>query len=124
MSIDLSAQRQYLQRAVNVKHSFTATTQQTLYTSPNGGSDFNFSVIMGIFACDHGNQQTNLDISIVDTSSNEFFLFKEHNIAAHGTEELIVNSGIILQDGEIIKAQVNHANIDIFINIVEYAKGD
>jgi len=124
MSIDLSAQRQYLQRAVNVKHSFTATTQQTLYTSPNGGSDFNFSVIMGIFACDHGNQQTNLDISIVDTSSNEFFLFKEHNIPAHGTEELIVNSGIILQDGEIIKAQVNHANIDIFINIVEYAKGD
>ena len=78
MSIDLSAQRQYLQRAVNVKHSFTATTQQTLYTSPNGGSDFNFSVIMGIFACDHGNQQTNLDISIVDTSSNEFFLFKEY----------------------------------------------
>ena len=124
MSIDLSAQRQYLQRAVNVKHSFTATTQQTLYTSPNGGSDFNFSVIMGIFACDHGNQQTNLDISIVDTSSNEFFLFKEQNIPAHGTEELIVNSGIILQDGEIIKAQVNHANIDIFINIVEYAKGD
>ena len=124
MSIDLSAQRQYLQRAVNVKHSFTATTQQTLYTSPNGGSDFNFSVIMGIFACDHGNQQTNLDISIVDTSANEFFLFKNHNISAYGTEELIVNSGVILQDGEIIKAQVNHANIDIFINIVEYAKGD
>ena len=124
MSIDLSAQRQYLQRAVNVKHSFTATTQQTLYTSPNGGSDFNFSVIMGIFACDNGNQQTNLDISIVDTSANEFFLFKQHNIAAHATEELIINSGLILQDGEIIKAQVNHANIDIFINIVEYAKGD
>jgi hypothetical protein len=124
MSIDLSAQRQYLQRAVNVKHSFSATTQQTLYTSPNGGSDFNFSVIMGIFACDHGNQQTDLDISIVDTSANEFFLFKNHNISAYGTEELIVNSGVILQDGEIIKAQVNHTNIDIFINIVEYAKGD
>ena len=79
---------------------------------------------MGIFACDHGNQQTNLDISIVDTSSTEFFLFKNHNISAYGTEELITNSGIILQDGEIIKAQVNHANIDIFLNIVEYAKGD
>jgi hypothetical protein len=124
MSIDLSAQRQYLQRAVNVKYSFTTTTQQTLYTSPNGGSDFNFSVVMGIFACDRGNQQTNLDISIVDTSANEFFLFKNHNITAYGTEELIINSGLILQDGETIKAQVNHANIDIFLNIVEYAKGD
>ena len=124
MSIDLSAQRQYLQRAVNIKHSFSGTTQQTLYTSPNGGSDFNFSVIMGIFACDTGNQQTNLDISIVDTSANEFFLFKQHNISAHGTEELIINSGLILQDGEIIKAQVNHANIDLVLSIIEYGKGD
>ena len=122
--IDLSAQRQYLQRAVNVKHSFTGTTQETLYTAPNGGDDYNFAVLLGIFACDHGNQQTDLTISIVDTSSNEFFLFKNHNISAYGTEELIVNSGLILQDGEIIKAQVNHANIDIFFSVVEYAKGD
>ena len=124
MSIELSAQRQYIQRAINIKHSFSGTTQETLYTAPNGGSDFNFSIIMGIFACDHGNQQTNLDISIVDTDTTEFFLFKNHNISAYGTEELIINSGIILQDGETIKAQVNHANIDIFINIVEYARGD
>lgn len=122
--IDLSAQRQYLQRAVNIKHSFSGTTQETLYTAPNGGDDYTFSILLGIFACDHGNQQTNLDISVVDTSANEFFLFKNHNISAYGTEELIVNSGLILQDGEIIKAQVNHANIDIFLNIVEYAKGD
>ena len=122
--IDLSAQRQYLQRAVNVKHSFTGTTQETLYTAPNGGNDYNFAILLGIFACDHGNQQTDLTISIVDTSSNEFFLFKNHNISAYGTEELIVNSGLILQDGEIIKAQVNHANIDIFFSVVEYAKGD
>ena len=124
MSIELSSQRQYIQRAINIKYSFSTTTQETLYTAPNGGSDFNFSVIMGIFACDHGNQQTNLDISIVDTDTTEFFLFKNHNISAYGTEELIVNSGIILQDGETIKAQVNHANIDIFINIIEYARGD
>ena len=122
--IELSSQRQYIQRAVNVKHSFTGTTQETLYTAPNGNSDFNFAVLLGIFACDHGNQQTNLDVSIVDTSSNEFFLFKNHNIQAYGTEELIVNSGLILQDGETIKAQVNHANIDIFFSVVEYAKGD
>lgn len=122
--IDLSAQRQYLQRAVNIKHSFSGTTQETLYTAPNGGDDYTFSVLMGIFACDHGNQQTNLDISVVDTSANEFFLFKNHNISAYGTEELITNSGLILQEGETIKAQVNHANIDIFFSVVEYAKGN
>lgn len=122
--IDLSAQRQYLQRAVNIKHSFSGTTQETLYTAPNGGDDYTFSILLGIFACDHGNQQTNLDISVVDTSANEFFLFKNHNISAHGTEELITNSGLILQEGETIKAQVNHANIDIFFSVVEYAKGN
>ena len=122
--IDLSAQRQYIQRAVNVKYSFIDTNQQTLYTAPNGGDDYTFAVLMGIFACDHGNQQTNLDISVVDTSANEFFLFKNHNISAYGTEELIVNSGLILTDGESLKAQVNHANVDIFFSIVEYAKGD
>jgi len=122
--IDLSAQRQYIQRAVNVKHSFTGITQVTLYTAPNGGDDYTFAVLLGIFACDTGNQQTNLDISIVDTSANEFFLYKNHNIQAYGTEELIVNSGLTLTDGESIKAQVDNANIDIFFSIVEYAKGD
>ena len=121
--MDLSAKPQYIQRAINVKYSFSATTQQTIYTAPTG-DDFTFAIIEGIFACDHGNQQTNLDISITDTSSVEFFLFKEKNISAHETIELVVNSGLILQQGEIIKAQVNHANIDLILSIVEYAKGD
>ena len=123
MSIDLSSQRQYIQRAVAVRHSFSATTQQSLYTAPNG-DDYSFAVLMGIFACDHGNQQTNLDISIVDTSANEFFIYKQHNISAHATEELVLGAGIIIQQGEIIKAQVNHANIDLVLSIIEYGKGD
>jgi hypothetical protein len=49
---------------------------------------------------------------------------KNHNIQAYGTAELIVNSGIILTEGESIKAQVNHTNVDLFFSIVEYAKGD
>ena len=121
--MDLSAQRQYIQRATNVKYSFTATTQQTIYTAPSGG-DFDFAIIKGFLACDHGNQQTNLDVSITDTSSNEFFLYKQHNITAYATEELQTNAGIILQQGEIIKAQVNHANIDLYLSIIEYGKGD
>jgi len=121
--MDLSSQRQYIQRAINVKYSFTATTQQTIYTAPSGG-DFDFAVIQDFIACDHGNQQTNLDVSITDTSSNEFFLYKQHNITAYATDELVLGSGIIIQQGEIIKAQVNHANIDLILSIIEYGKGD
>jgi len=121
--MDLSAQRQYIQRATNVKYSFTATTQQTIYTAPSGG-DFDFAIVKSFLACDHGNQQTNLDVSITDTSSNEFFLYKQHNITAYATDELVLGSGIIIQQGEIIKAQVNHANIDLILSIIEYGKGD
>jgi len=121
--MDLSSQRQYIQRAINVKYAFAATTQQTIYTAPTG-DDFDFAIIKGFIACDHGNQQTNLDVSITDTSSNEFFIYKQHNITANATEELQTNAGIIIQQGEIIKAQVNHANIHLILSIVEYAKGD
>jgi len=121
--MDLSAQRQYIQRATNVKYAFTATTQQTIYTAPSGG-DFDFAIVKSFLACDHGNQQTNLDVSITDTSSNEFFIYKQKNIGAHATEELQTNAGIILQQGEIIKAQVNHANIHLVLSIIEYGKGD
>jgi len=121
--MDLSSQRQYIQRAINVKYAFAATTQQTIYTAPSGG-DFDFAIVQSFLACDHGNQQTNLDVSITDTSSNEFFIYKQHNISAHATEELQNNAGIIIQQGEIIKAQVNHANIHLVLSIIEYGKGD
>ena len=121
--MDLSSQRQYIQRAINVKYSFTATTQQTIYTAPSGG-DFDFAIVKSFLACDHGNQQTNLDVSITDTSSNEFFIYKQHNITAYATDELVLGSGMIIQQGEIIKAQVNHANIDLVLSIIEYGKGD
>ena len=121
--MDLSSQRQYIQRAINVKYSFSATTQQTIYTAPTGG-DFDFVIVKSFLACDHGNQQTNLDVSITDTSSTEFFIYKQKNITAHATEELVTNAGIVLLQGEILKAQVNHANIDLVLSIIEYGKGD
>ena len=63
--MDLSSQRQYIQRAINVKYSFSATTQQTIYTAPSGG-DFDFAIIKSFLACDHGNQQTkNCNVEIL-----------------------------------------------------------
>ena len=50
--MDLSSQRQYIQRAINVKYSFSATTQQTIYTAPAGG-DFDFVIVKSFLACDY-----------------------------------------------------------------------
>ncbi len=120
--MDLSSQRQYIQRAINVKYSFTATTQQTIYTAPSGG-DFDFAIIRDFIACDHGNQQTNVDLTIVDTSSASFSIFKQHNITAHATDEMLTKD-LILTAGEILKIQVSHANIHVTASIIEYGKGD
>ena len=120
--MDLSSQRQYIQRAINTKYSFAVTTQETIYTAPSGG-DFDFAIVKSFLACDHGNQQTNLDVSITDTSSNEFFIYKQHNISAHATDEMLAKD-LILTAGEILKIQVSHANIHVTASIVEYGKGD
>ena len=95
-----------------------------LYTQHQAVAILTLLLLQGFLACDHGNQQTNLDVSVTDTSANEFFIYKQKNISAHATEELQTNAGIVLQQGEILKAQVNHANIDLYLSIIEYAKGD
>jgi len=81
--MDLSSQRQYIQRAVNAT----------------------------------------VDLTIVDTSAASFSIFKQHNISAHATDEMLAKD-LILTAGEILKIQVSHANIHVTASIVEYGKGD
>ena len=58
-----------------------------------------------------------------DTSSASFSIFKQHNISAHATDEMLAKD-LILTAGEILKIQVSHANIHVTASIVEYGKGD
>jgi len=71
---------------------------------------------------DDGNQQTNIDIVITSGATNHY-VWKSHNIAAYETQEMLSKS-LILTAGEILKIQVNHANINVTASVVEYARGD
>lgn len=116
--MDLSSQRQYIQRAINAKLDVGTTgSLQTIYTAPSGG-DFDFAIVESLLVGDDGNQQTNIDITI-----GSHYLWKQHNISAHSTEEMLSKS-LILTAGETLKIQVSHANINVTASIVEYAKGD
>ena len=120
--MDLSSQRQYIQRAINAKLDVSGTTSlETIYTAPSG-DDFNFAVIESLLVSDDGNQQTNVDIVITSGATNHY-VWKQHNISAHSTDEMLTRS-LILTAGEILKIQVSHANINVTASIVEYAKGD
>jgi len=120
--IDPASKNQYIQRVTNAKLAVGTTgSLQTIYTAPSG-TDFDFAVIESILICDHGNQQTNIDLAVV-SGATTYYLFKQHNISAHETEEMLTRD-LVLTAGEILKIEVNHANINVFVSLVEYAKGD
>lgn len=120
--MDLSSQRQYIQRAVNAKLDVSGTASlETIYTAPTGG-DFDFAIVESLLVGDDGNQQTNIDIVITSGATNHY-VWKNHNITAYSTDEMLTRS-LILTAGEILKIQVNHANINVTASVVEYAKGD
>jgi hypothetical protein len=120
--MDLSSQRQYIQRAETAKAILTTTDDTTLYTSPSGG-DFDFSIVESILVCDHDNQQTNITVTVVNGGTTYTF-FKEYVITAYDTEELLTRS-FILKQGDTIKVQADRAgNLTVYASIVEYGKGD
>ena len=120
--MDLSSQRQYLQRAVSLKKDVTSTALTTLYTCP-GTTDFDFSIIESILVGDDGNQATTVTLSITDSTGHTFPIFKEISIAANETKE-ILSKNLLLAAGDILKIEVSHANINFIASLIEYAKGD
>jgi hypothetical protein len=120
--MDLSSQRQFIQRADNVHLRLALTSQYTFYTAPSGG-DFDFVVVESLIASERGNQQTTLDITVTHDAT-EYSLFKEEVVKAYEHKELLSRS-LILTQGEIIKITASHADkVDMFMSIVEYGKGD
>ena len=118
-----SSQRQYIQRATNAKLYLTSTNATTLYTSPTG-SDFNFAVVESILVNNNTSGQTNIILTITDTSSSVFPIYNEHVIAADTTAELLSKS-LVVKAGEILKVTAADANkLYVTASLIEYAKGD
>jgi hypothetical protein len=120
--MELSSKEQYIQR-IEVAHALLTTTNlTTFYTAPSG-DDFTCAVIESILVCDHDNQQTKITFT-VDNEGTTYTLFKEYNITAYNTEELLTRS-MFLHQGDVIKIQADRAgNLTVYASITEYAKGD
>jgi hypothetical protein len=120
--MDLSSQRQYIQRAETANEILTTTNLTTLYTTPSG-DDFTFSIVESFLVCDHDNQQTTITVTVV-RGGTTYTLFKEYVITAYNTEELLSKS-LVLKQGDVIKIQADRAgNLTVYASIVEYGKGD
>ena len=120
--IDPASKSQYIQRVTNAQLDVTGTSSlETIYTAPSG-TDFDFAIIESILVADDGNQQTNIDLTVTTGASN-LYIFKQKNLTANSTEELL-SRDLVITSEQILKIQVSHANINVFVSLVEYAKGD
>ena len=73
--------------------------------------------------CDHDNQQTKITLTVTNEGVT-YTLFKELNITAYNTVEMLTKN-IFLHQGDIIKIQADRAgNLTVYASITEYAKGD
>ena len=120
--MDLASKDQYIQRAVSAKLDVGSSALNTLYTAPTGG-DFDFAILDSILIGDDANQATTVTLTITDSTGHNFPIFKEISISGKETKEILSRS-LILTAGELLKIEVSHANINVVVSLIEYAKGD
>ena len=89
----------------NKKLDLTATSVTTLYTVPSATTSIVKSILVSE---DSGNADT-ITITITDTASAVFSLFKTKAIGANATVELLT-APLIVQESEVIKVTAATAN--------------
>ena len=100
---------------INKKVDLTTTDLTTLYTVP----DFKTSVVKSILVSNDSGSSCNLDITLVDASSNIFSLFKTKTVASNTTTELLTHP-LVVQENEILKVQASDANeLHVIASVLE-----
>ncbi len=90
---------------VNKKVDLTTTSATTLYTVPSATT----AVIKSILVSEDSGNADTITVTITDTTTAVFSLFKTKSISANGTTELLTGP-LVLQESEILKVTAATAN--------------
>ena len=90
---------------VNKKVDLTSTSATTLYTVPSATT----AVIKSILVSEDSGNADTITVTVTDTSSNVFSLFKTKSISANGTTELLTGP-LVVEESEIVKVTAATAN--------------
>ena len=90
---------------VNKKADLTSTSATTLYTVPSATT----AVIKSILVSEDSGNADTITVTITDTSSNVFSLFKTKAISANATTELL-SAPLVLEESEVLKVTAATAN--------------
>ncbi len=89
----------------NAKVDLTATTATTLYTCPTARTAIIKSILVSE---DSGNADT-ITVTITDSASAVFSLFKTKAVSANATVELLT-APLVVEESEIVKVTAATAN--------------
>ena len=99
----------------NKKVDLTTTDLTTLYTVPSATT----TVVKSILVSEDAGSGSTITITLVDSSSNIFNLFKDKAIASKATTELLTQP-LVMEESEILKVQAADANeLHVIASIVE-----
>ena len=99
----------------NKKVDLTTTDNTTLYTVPTATT----TVVKSILVSNDSGSSCNLDVTLVDSSSNIFSLFKTKAVASNTTTELLTQP-LVMEESEVLKVQASDANeLHVIASILE-----
>ena len=100
---------------INKKNDLTSTDLSTVYTVPS----FKTAVVKSILVSDDSGSGDTITVTLVDSSTNIFSLFKSKSISANTTVELLTQP-LVMGASEVLKVQVGYAGrIDVIASILE-----
>ena len=100
---------------INKKVDLTTTNLTTLYTVPSAKT----AVVKSILVSEDAGSGTTITVTLVDSSSNIFSLFKTKTISGNATTELLTNP-LVMEESEILKVQAADANeLHVIASILE-----
>ena len=99
----------------NKKVDLTTTDLTTLYTVPTATT----IVVKSLLVSEDAGSGSTITITLVDSSSNIFNLFKDKAIASKATTELLTQP-LVMEESEILKVQAADANeLHVIASILE-----
>ena len=100
---------------INAKADLTTTSLTTLYTVPS----FKTAVVKSILVSEDAGSGASITVTLVDSSSNIFSLFKTKSISSNTTSELLTQP-LVMEESEILKVQASDANeLHVVASILE-----
>ena len=100
---------------IKKKTDLTTTDLTTLYTVPSAKT----AVIKSILVSNDAGSSCNITITLVDSSSNIFSLFKTKSVDTNTTTEFLTQP-LVMEESEVLKVQASDANeLHVIASILE-----